>query len=101
MKPAKAPHRVDQRALAQVKALMRATGRGPKIKMRLEVVGTTVYEDTMWDSVVESSQAWPFEDEDEAHAFAAQRSSWLESTVVPVVGGDQISTPFTFVYPAP
>jgi hypothetical protein len=102
MKQFDARERVDSRAISQVKAIAKVTGKGINVRLRIEVVGLTVYEDTVWGSAIESSRGWgPFESDDEAHAFAQQRLNWIERCVLPTVHTDQPAEPFTFVYPPP
>jgi hypothetical protein len=102
MKPTRCPERVDQRALGQVTAVAKITGKPIDVKVRLVPAGTTVYEDTCWGLAVKSSLAWgPFSDDAEAHAFCQQRLNWLERSAIPDLAGDKVADPFTFVYPPP
>jgi hypothetical protein len=101
MKPFKVMRRVDKKAIAQVKALSRATGRGANVKVTVKAVGNVVQEDTLWNGVTESALDWNFDSEEEAAEFAAQRASWIANSVVPICGGDVPAEPFVFTYPPP
>jgi hypothetical protein len=101
MKPTRCPERVDPRAISQVKAIARVTGKGINVRICVSVDGCVVYEDRVWNGVIESSLAWTLESEDEAAAFAEQRAAWLEREVVPIVGGTVAATPFVFTWPTP